>query len=282
MSRPHHPATAPRDTRLRSLTSMSSLRVTLLSLGLLTIVAACGAADATSTEPPAFIVEVPVVPTTAPIALPPDDVELPAVAPAVLPTAPAIPARTPAAGADVVTTDAAVAEATDVVPATEADVEEAASPAGAQPDDATPTTVVVASADRWNPCVVSAAQAVDATVLLDHIAAGTESDLTSVQLNGLAAASVPCGIVTESLALSDLAVHVDSASACMNGWLESTGGGAVFTGLASVGFGQPTPSWAQGHFASAITNCFSGYAFASEVIADVSADPTLAGAFDID
>ena len=54
----------------------------------------------------------------------------------------------------------------------------------------------------------------------------------------------------------------------------------MLVGLSSVGWGQATPAWAQSHFVDALDACFTGAAFAADVMSAVSADASLAGAFD--
>lgn len=66
----------------------------------------------------------------------------------------------------------------------------------------------------------------------------------------------------------------------MDQWLQSSGGGSVFAGLASVSFGNATPAWAQSHFTSSVASCFVGTTFAAEVLTDVSADASIVAAFD--
>ncbi|MEM7093116.1 MAG: hypothetical protein AAF567_08935 [Actinomycetota bacterium] len=237
---------------------------------------------------------IPPVPTTAPIVLPPEDLDIPETAPIVIdlaaetPTIPSSDGTVPVEDETSTTTTVVTSSPDDASGGTSASLPAPAEPAGVSADPAsaesssaatTPTGQIV-SIDRWNPCIVSEAETLGAEHLLDPIAAATSTDLTSQQLNSLAAASASCGVVTESLGLTDLDSHLASGTDCMNQWLASTGGGAVFTGLASVTFGHATPNWAYGHFTASIASCFVGTTFASEVMSDVAADPSLVVAFD--
>jgi hypothetical protein len=82
--------------------------------------------------------------------------------------------------------------------------------------------------------------------------------------------------------LADTAVgdYLATATTCMNAWLESSGGGSVLVGLASIGWSQPTPTWAQPHLVNALDGCFTGASFAADVMSVVSTDSSLTGAFD--
>lgn len=276
---------APRTGRARPL---SSLRAMLLAVALVLVVAACGSGtveSAAGIDDTTLFAAVPAVPTTAPILLPPEDAALPALAP--LPTsAPVV------VGLDSATAIATVVPSADesapgtIEPADSIDATEptaATAPVVSEPAATTPVVpvpVVIASVDAWSPCVVSAAQSVGASALLDPIASATVTDLTSVQLNALAAAAAPCGIVADALTVTDLGAHLGSATSCMNEWLASSGGGSVFTGLAAITFDQATPAWAQPHLTSSIQSCFSGASFAAQVMANVASDPTLSAAFD--
>lgn len=242
-------------------------------LAIAVLMAACGSASRPTIETASPFgadpaPSIPVVPTTAPILLPPEDLDLPAQAPIeiTLDVPPSATTPTPVAAA-----------ANDAAPQPTAPND--ATPASEQPA-AAPVAAAVQSVDWWNPCIVSAAQSVGASNLLDPIASATSTDLSSQQLNALAAASVDCGLVAEALSTTDLNDHLASGLSCMNQWLQSTGGGSVFAGLASVNFGQATPTWAQDYLASSITSCFVGASFAAEVLADVSADPSIVAAFD--
>jgi hypothetical protein len=104
--------------------------------------------------------------------------------------------------------------------------------------------------------------------------------MSSVQLNSLAAASVSCDMVTVGLADTAVGGYLPTATTCMTAWLESSGGGSVFVGLVSIGWGQPTPSWAQPHLVDALDGCFTGASFAADVMSVVSIDSSLNGAFD--
>lgn len=222
---------------------------------------ACGSASATSadtalaeTAPPPTP-----IPTTAPIFLPEPDDSLPTLAP--LEDQLAAPGNTAPAV---------------FVPVAD-EVVEVAEPAQAA---ATATIHVVTSADRWSECVVHAAHSSGTSHLLDPVASATSIDLRSVELNTLAAASASCDMTGQGLALTDLAGHLPTSSACLNGWLGSGHGGSVFVGLASIGSGQGTPAWAQQDIVNALTTCFVGASFAGDVMNAVAQNPSLSGAFD--
>lgn len=269
-SSPHAASTTSRAA------SLSELRITILAVALLFLAAACGAGSndtietAAAIDDAALFASVPAVPTTAPILLPPEDTSLPAFAP--LPTT--APVVITAIEPEPTAVPAEAAPATEAAPAAEvADAVPAATESAVVP-------VAIASIDSWSSCVVSAAQSVGAGQLLDPIASATSTDLSSVQLNALAAAAAQCDVVASALSATDLAAHLPSATSCLNEWLASSGGGAVFTGLASISFGQSTPTWAQPHLTSSLQSCFGGASFAAQVMADVAADPTLTAAFD--
>lgn len=231
---------------------LSPLRLAIPLLLAVTL-AACGAADAASNRPVATAPSPTPIPTTAPILLPAPDDTLPAVAP--LP-----PAQ--------------VAVATELAPETEVFVAAVAPTATAE------RAAAVSSTARWSECLLAAADNTGTTALLDPIAASTPVDMTSLQLNALAATAVNCNVVESSLRDTDLGGHVGTAQACMNAWLESSGGGSVLVGLVSIGWAQATPAWAQQHLVGALSACFTGPSFAAEVTTVVAADPTLNGAFD--
>ena len=258
-------------------------------LGLFMLLTACGS-DATQAT--AAVADAPTptpIPTTAPLSLPPADanlpelaalpaVETPRVTPPVPPAtdAPGDNAAEPATPTDTTGTidDQSTTSATGTTGAT-----------GVIDDQPTTSAAIaslatISSAGQWTDCVISAAQRIDATALLDPIAAGTATDMTSVQLNALAAASTDCDIVNTSLDGTDLVDYLPTAQTCLDAWLQSSGGGSVFVGLASIGWSQPTPSWAQGHLIDALDSCLGGVSFAADVMSVVSVDPSLSGAFD--
>lgn len=278
--------------------------------GVCLLLLACGSGDptaATTQATTSAALPTP-VPTTPPLSLPPADASLPELAPlpagsttAVPPTAVATEASIADSAPATEASDGAVAVPADAVvlgDAAEPTPDSSSSPAGspsadttvepAPQDDASlalttaqdSSALVMASADRWSECVLLAADATQATNLLDPLAAGTATDMSSVQLNTLAAASVGCDLVASGLSATDIGDYVPTGTTCMNAWLESSGGGSVFVGLASVGWGQSTPAWAQAHFVDALDSCFTGASFAADVMSVVSADGSLTGAFD--
>ena len=237
-----------------------------------------GAAMATAESAAQSIAVFPTaVPTTPPLSLPPADVPLPTLA--ALP-ATSMATQTEAAApvtqvpAGPTTNDSGESESG----GTEADATESGAPESGAPQPA--GILGIASADRWSDCILAAAQNSEATALLDPIDQGTTVDMTSVQLNTLAAASTGCDMVTNTLESTDIGDYVSTSSSCLDAWLESSGGGSVFVGLASIGRGQSTPAWAQPHLVDALDACFVGASFAADVMAVVSADPSLSGAFD--
>ncbi len=266
-------------------TPSHSLAISMVAAVIL--LASCGAPSRPTIETAsaggtAASAAVPVVATTAPILLPPEDVELPAEAPVEVQLT--MPLPTAVAAVEVTASpepEAANAHADAAAVEVQSDQQTSAAAADTANEAlVAPVVAAVQSAASWNPCIVEAAQRVGASSLLDPIAGATTTDLTSHQLNALAAASVDCGLVAESLSLTDLADHLAAGANCMNQWLESSGGGSVLAGLASVGFGHATPAWAQGHFTSSIAACFVGASFAAEVLDDVAADSSIGAAFD--
>lgn len=241
-------------------------RLALLA-GICLVLIACGGsgtAEPVATNSVSQAVPTP-VPTTAPLSLPATDVGLPELAP--------LPALVSTNQAP---TSASTNEVDSATPAAEA---AAVPPVETPPETAAPV-LAIASVDRWNDCLLVAADAAQSSTLLDPISVGTTTDMTSVQLNALGAASVECDMVANGLAATDIGDYIPTASACMNAWLESSGGGSVFVGLASIGWGQPVPAWAQPHFVDALDSCFTGASFAADVMSVVSADSSLTGAFD--
>ena len=261
-------------------------------LGLLAVIAlvliGCGSGPNTPVAmSPAEVAMPTPVPTTAPLSLPPADDSLPALAP--LPASVAITeavaddgeaASTAASSTDSDPTDGRTTNVASTVQQDGAPTPTAAVVSTEPEASADDTILSITSADRWSDCVVLAAQKTEATALLDPIAAGVTTDMSSVQLNSLSAASVSCDIVSAGLADTVVGDYVPTATMCMNAWLESSGGGSVFVGLASIGLSQPTPAWAQSHLVDALAGCFTGASFAADVMSVVSTDRSLNGAFD--
>jgi hypothetical protein len=278
------------------------LQPLLQRLGLLVVLAlvliGCGSSLTTPVVTSAAVAATPTpVPTSAPLLLPPADDTLPALAPlpasvatsalateatATLPTI-AEDGGPVSAAASRTASEATDDSATEVAPISEQD----ALPASAVAVVSTESTasigdgiLSIGSAGRWNDCVVLEAERTGATALLGPIAGGVALDMSSVQLNSLAAASVSCDMVTVGLADTAVGDYLATATTCMNAWLESSGGGSVFVGLASIGWSQPTPSWAQPHLVDALDGCFTGASFAADVMSVVSTDSALNSAFD--
>ena len=263
----------PTHTRLQP----NTRRIAFILMVLCVVLIACGSDNETAVGPETATLPAPTaIPTTPPPLLPPADDSLPALAPLPATVAePAAPSAQP-------TPNPTVGEAATAAPVVATSPEPTATPPPAEPqvDESPIAAVVVASAERWSDCVVDAAARNDAGAVLDAIAAATTTDLSSVQLNALAADSINCDVVTANLAATDLGDHVDTAHSCLNAWLASSGGGSVFVGLTSIGWQQATPAWAQAHLVDALDSCFTGASFAADVLAVVAGNPSLVGAFD--
>lgn len=116
---------------------------------------------------------------------------------------------------------------------------------------------------------------------LTQIGTDAYAEIDDAQLDKLAASSVDCGLVEESLGTNDDAT-MELAAPCLNDRLTSADGGKLFVALSAVGQEVPVPEDLRPSFVGAMDSCLGASVMADAIVAEAELDPAMVGVFDRD